>query len=317
MKKSLYATAGSALALVLLAASLPASADVNVTATINKTKDITVTESITINKTIDIVVAAAFTNRDILAAAEANALLNITNNNNTVDGKDVNLDEGTPASDHVPGVTDYNLRLSAVIGDTEQGSVNNNTGVFGLNQDVGNMTNQGNAVSIAGVTDLPSFADAQAGGDQSNTNNTAQDFERIRDLDGNVLEFSDIQADHDRDRFLAGKEATITNSISSNTGIMNVNQNAGNMNNQSNGVAIAIGLGALVALSENDLGQTNAHNTVTEVETVKHDTITDSINNNVGIVSVNQSVGNMNNQGNVVSLAAVASGAILTSSAAP
>jgi hypothetical protein len=172
-------------------------------------------------------------------------------------------------------------------------------------------------VSIAGVTDLPSFADAQAGGDQSNTNNTAQDFERIRDLDGNVLEFPDIQADHDRDRFLAGKEATITNSTSSNTGIMNVNQNAGNMNNQSNGVAIAIGLGALVALSENDLGQTNAHNTVTEVETVKHDTITDSINNNVGIVSVNQSVGNMNNQGNVVSLAAVASGAILTSSAAP
>ena len=316
MKKSLYATAGSALALVLLAASLPASADVNVTATINKTKDITVTENITINKTISIIVAAAFSTNDIKSAAEANALLNITNNNNTVDGQDVNLGEdGAPASEHSPGVTDYNMNLSAVIGDAEEGSINENTGVFGVNQDVGNMTNQGNAVSVAGVSDLPSFANAQAGGDQVNTNNTSQDFELIRDVDGNVLTFDEIKDDPSAANFQTDKAATITGSISTNTGIINVNQNAGNMNNQNNGVAIAIGLGALVALSESDLGQTNAGNTVTEVETVKHDLITDSINNNVGIVSVNQSSGNMNNQGNVVSLAAVSSGAILSSAA--
>ncbi|HWA46345.1 MAG TPA: hypothetical protein VHA10_24215 [Hypericibacter adhaerens] len=316
MKKALYATAGSALALVLLAASAPAFADVNAFATINKTKDITVTEQITIHKTVTIFVGTQFTDRDITAAAEADALLNVTNSNNKVDGQDINVDEdGNPVSDHGdPPGTDYHIQLSAVIGGEEGGSVNNNIGVFGFNQDVGNMTNQGNAVSVAGISNLPAFANSQAEADQSNTDNSSYDFERIRSAeDGHVLSFEDIQADHDPTSFQVGKSTLIDGSINTNTGVINVNQNAGNMNNQNNGVALAVGLGALVALSEGALGQTNAGNFVSEVETVKTDTISDSINGNTGIVNVNQSVGNMNNQGNVVSLAAVASGAIIAS----
>jgi hypothetical protein len=304
MKKALYATAGSALALILLAANAPAFADVNVTATINKTKDITVTEQITINKTVTITVASSFTPRDIRAAAEANALLNVTNTGNIVDGIDLSGEEHDP---HTPGV-EFGVHLNA----TMTGGVTGNTGVFGVNQDVGNMVNQGNAVSIAGVDDTPSFANAQAEADQVNTFNTSYDFERLRDLEGELIPFEDLRG-LDPSSFLAGKVATIDSSINDNTGIINVNQNAGNMNNQSNGVAVAIGLGALVALSESALGQTNAGNFSQEIETVKHDDITGSINGNTGVVNVNQSVGNMNNQGNVVSIAAIASGAILGS----
>jgi hypothetical protein len=299
MKKALYATAGSALALILLAAHAPASADVNVFATINKTKDITITELITINKTVNIIVAAAFDPRDIQAAAEANALLNVTNSDNVVDGFDIGGDEEIP---------EYGIHLNATL----EGSATGNTGVFGVNQDVGNMVNQGNAVSVAGVDDTPSFANAQAEADQVNTFNTSYDFERLRDAEtGDLIPFRDLPLDPAS--FLPNKAASITDSINDNTGILNVNQNAGNMNNQNNGVAVAIGLGSLVALSEAALGQTNAHNFVQENETVKHNTITGSINGNTGVVQVNQSTGNMNNQGNVVSIAAIASGAILSS----
>ena len=48
---------------------------------------------------------------------------------------------------------------------------------------------------------------------------------------------------------------------------------------------------------------------------MKTATIDGSINGNQGIVNVNQSTGNMNNQGNVVSLAAITSGAFINTNA--
>jgi hypothetical protein len=318
MKKALYATAGSALALILLAAAMPASADVNVTATITKNKDITVTENITVNKTVEIIVNALIAPE---AAAEAQALANVTNDHQTVDGPvnsgnhptvnpTVNLTPATPTvpgpSNRIPHVTDFALKLSAVM----TGSASHNTGVWGFNQDVGNMTNQGNVVSIAGITNLPAFADAQAEVDQANTNNTVIDYEVAHDLNGNELTSANVPTDPNQ--FAIEKLARIDNSINSNQGVMNVNQNAGNMNNQTNAVAAAVGLGAVVAMTESALGQQNSGNRVFEVETVKRDTINNSINSNTGIVNVNQSTGNMNNQSNTVSLAAsFASGNIL------
>ncbi|MFZ5790972.1 MAG: hypothetical protein ACOY3L_09760 [Pseudomonadota bacterium] len=308
MKKALYATAGSALALVLLAAAVPASADVNVTATITKNKDITITERITINKTIGIIVASRFT--EIVSAAEAQAVMNVDNFGNRVDGAGDPEHPDQPGGE--PGVADYNLHLSAVIGGADAaGSINGNTGVFGVNQDVGNMTNQGNVVSVAGIANLPAFANAQAEADQSNTNNSVRELELLKHPDGEHFAFDELFDDVTPSSFLVNKEAKIVGSINNNTGVINVNQNAGNMNNQTNGVAAAVGEGALVALSEAALGQVNAHNKVVEAETVKHGLIDGSVNNNTGIVNVNQSTGNMNNQGNVVSLAAITSGAIL------
>ncbi|MFZ1060768.1 MAG: hypothetical protein WAP47_16415, partial [Candidatus Rokuibacteriota bacterium] len=107
------------------------------------------------------------------------------------------------------------------------------------------------------------------------------------------------------------REATIKDSLNHNSGIAQVNQNTGNMNNQTNAVALAVGLGADVALSEAALGQVNAWNTVYDVATVKYDFIKGSVNSNTGIVSVNQSSGNMNNQGTAISVAVTTSSASL------
>jgi hypothetical protein len=104
--------------------------------------------------------------------------------------------------------------------------------------------------------------------------------------------------------------ATIDNSVNTNVGVVGVNQNAGNMNNQTNSLALAVGPDAVYALAEANLGQENAHNIIMELNTNKADTISGSVNGNIGIVQVNQSVGNMNNQASAFSIS------VLTSSVA-
>jgi hypothetical protein len=104
----------------------------------------------------------------------------------------------------------------------------------------------------------------------------------------------------------------ISESINFNKGIVGVNQAVGNMNNQANVVAIAAsnvkeskwGWGkdgfahAQIAAS-----QENKWNDLLEFCGLKVDLIKDSINFNKGIVGVNQTSGNMNNQLNQVALA--------------
>jgi hypothetical protein len=99
--------------------------------------------------------------------------------------------------------------------------------------------------------------------------------------------------------------ARIEGSVSGNTGIVGVNQNSGNMNNQTNAVAAAIGVNPTLALGEGALGQVNSGNTVRAENTVKYDEIGNgSVSGNSGVVGVNQSVGDMNNQMNAFSIAA-------------
>jgi len=299
MKHILYATTGIALALAFAGTTNSAMADVDVFASITKYKDIRVTENITITKQVRIDVAVTFV---LQGGAEAQALLNVTNSGNTVDGQDLPdpVDEPEGTND------EYGVTLDASI----ESSVNNNRGVFGFNQDVGNMTNQANVVSVAGVQGQPfdSFAQSQAHADQLNENNTVDDSELLRDK-----ETGDPITDFETDpaNFALDKAASMTDSVNTNTGIINVNQNAGNMNNQSNGVAAAVGIGSEFAMSEGDLGQETSHNHVDELETVKVSSINGSISANSGIVNVNQSAGNMNNQGNVVSFSAITSGAFI------
>lgn len=311
MRTLLFATTGMALALALIGSTTPASANVDVFASISKDKDIDITETITVNKTLTIFVGSTFD--ELPGAAEASAVLNVTNTGNTVNG----ADPSNPTNQEPTDDSEYNIHLSAVIGSDGEdgdGSINDNTGVFGFNQDVGNMSNQANVASVAGIDDLPSFADAQAHVEQENADNTSLEFENLRDnTTGEIIE--DPTADPST--FLVNKLASITDSINGNEGVINVNQNAGNMDNQSNAVAAAVGLGAVVALSDADLGQTNVGNHVDELATVKRATIEGSINGNSGIVNVNQSTGNMNNQGNVVSLAAITSGAFINTNDVP
>jgi len=280
----------STAAATLLAAGLfagPAQADVTVLATIDKTKSVTVYESITIRKFVDIFVNADFT---LQGVAEADAIKNVLTTGNFVFGVDV------PPFDIV---VDTQLTGTAQL----ISSLNGGTGVTGFNQTVGNMVNQGNVVSVAAIANDPfAFIDAQAEADEVNTGNYVEDRQLIDTVDGNPVDLSDPNLPA---TILPNKVALILDSINSNNGIMDVNQDAGNMNIQNNADAIGIALGGVLALSEAALGQVNRGNTVIEVETVKSGRIQDSINTNAGIVKVNQATGNMNNQANNVAFAAL------------
>lgn len=133
----------------------------------------------------------------------------------------------------------------------------------------------------------------------------------------------------------AEKLDEIIGAISDSTGIVNVNQSSGNMNNQGNAVSVAWDAvrppgapppppgqppstpgASAFANSQAHIDQKNGAynlgeseigylpNVADTVNLVFRDAvITDSINDNTGIVQVNQSVGSMNNQANQVSLA--------------
>lgn len=276
MKTKIIAPIAALLGGVLFAGS--AFADVEVTATITKKKNITVTERIFIDKGISVRVNLLRVNHD--AAAEAMAIVNVVNRDNFVGPR-------------VVGATNHNNDPFPSIGR----SVTFNTGIVGVNQDVGSNNNQGNVVALA-YTDLEhGFTNSQAEGDQVNTNNEVQV----------------------RPRFFPGvgfPPTTNTNwtmivrivaSINDNTGVVGVNQNGGNNNNQHNLVALAVGIDPMLALAEGALGQENAGNKVFARNTIKQDLIQDSVNGNTGIISVNQSGGHMNNQMSAVSVSAAVS----------
>lgn len=261
-----------------------AMADVVATVDVNKTKDIRITERINITKTAQINARVA---RNVQKAAESQALVNQTNNNNEVC---TNCDEKR---------------------DIIRDSGNNNSGVLKINQAGGNLNNQGNAISIAvddAINQPPSatpdpdqgFANSQAHVDQKNNNNN---------IDTVNIVF---------------REAHIENSINGNSGLAHVNQATGNMANQSNAFSLAVTLttaGGGIALAEADLGQVNAAHVVLESDSqgrdqkdreipglgfsgIKKDVqMISSVNLNTGVVGLNQSSGNMANQANVVSFA--------------
>ena len=259
--------------LLVLGMTVPAMAEISVYGEITKDKEINVEENVLINKNINIDVTI---DEALVKAAEADSLLNQENSSNDVHGI------GTENNLEI----DSNFRYAII-----EFSINDNKGIVGVNQDAGNMNNQANVVSIAvalePAAELPAFANAQASAGQNNRDNNVTAFE-----------------DSTLEPLLPQKVDRISDSISRNTGIVGVNQSVGNMNNQANQVALAVADNTFVALSEANLGQFNAYNRVLEFGTVKTDIIANSINYNTGIVGVNQSAGNMNNQANVVSIAA-------------
>ena len=137
----------------------------------------------------------------------------------------------------------------------------------------------------------------------------------------------------------AEKTDSMSWSVLSNVGITSVNQASGNMNNQANDVSVAIdnpgletdtkkgfadaqahaeqvngGFRGVVALETQESGLYLLGNTVDSINILYRAALLDnSVNFNSGITHVNQSPGNMNNQGNAVSLAlALAPGVALS-----
>lgn len=273
-----------ALPAVAMAMPLPAQASLDLLARITKEKDIQVTQTVDIDKNILIAVRLE---EQYAGAAEADAVSNQLNERNDVRG---NISDQVP--NHGPS---YGINRHALI----RGSINTNTGIVGVNQDVGNMVNQGNVVAVALTTGPSSVTNSQAEADQINRFNEVRHIERITVRNGQIVDAPD-------------RSAEIADSVNGNSGVVGVNQNSGNMNNQLNKLSLAIGPGSKVALSEAALGQVNANNVVTEEATNRFDRIAGSANTNSGIVGVNQSSGNMNNQASVVSMAVLTSRVAIT-----
>jgi hypothetical protein len=269
MRKHLLASA--ALLLGAVAFSAPAAADVFVRADVTFDKDVFVTEQLFIRKDVFIFVDAFFEGN---SAAESVTVINQANNDNVIDFTSGDLGD----------------RLFADLLATISASINENVGITQVNQDVGNANNQANSVSAAVSVTQAFFAESMIEVEQYTINNSVT-------TDGTATFDGQVAFTH------ANKAAFITGSINDNVGITQVNQSAGNANNQLNAVDIGIGANSAVALSEAALGQTNTGNLTDEVATVRTSQMVGSVNNNAGITSVNQTSGNMNNQATVISIA--------------
>lgn len=245
-----------------------AMADVDFDGFVFVQKDIDIQRDIDIDKIVDIDVNVVV---DVNKAAEADTLINQTNFDN------------------------YACENCAEKLDWIGNSIIGNTGVVSVNQAAGNMNNQGNAVTIAIDQSLPippddpvpdpvdpgGFADAEANVDQRNFDNFVDS--------GNIV----------------FRTAILTNAVNLNVGVTHVNQATGNANNQANALTAALALAdGGVALSETALGQLNTDNVVAEADVLKTAEIVLSVNNNAGVVGVNQTSGNLGNQANVITLGA-------------
>ena len=101
------------------------------------------------------------------------------------------------------------------------------------------------------------------------------------------------------------RTAVINPSINDNDGVVGVNQSPGNMNNQANVSAMAVIESEKQLIEANGFAvQASLFNEVFADRSVASNEILDSINNNNGIVGVNQSAGNINNQYNSAAMAA-------------
>ena len=191
-------------------------------------------------------------------------------------------------------------------------SFNSGAGVANVNQAPGNQNNQANevAISLGSSGELvepivaPEFfqgmyCEGQVVTVQYNGilyNPTADE----RTPAGNVYDTGGFT-----------KTDTINESFNGFTGVANVNQSAGSLNNQGNAVAIAGGVDQIVVKAATNvmLAQNNAYNRMTEgLGALPGNNTTDAITNNsfggaFGVFNVNQSSGSMNNQKNVVSIA--------------
>lgn len=278
-----------------------AKADANVYAQFAKWKVKTVDETININKDIDLTINEVI---EVDAAAEQEVVNNQRNQWNFVE------DENGLSTASIDGAT----------GD-------NGNGIFMINQAPGFINNQANEVSVTlvespgvGAEGQGAFVHAQDAVEQINGWNPPSVTIEFPDdgIDGThrepiVTVLETEPPDYDEDgfpdfvnqyilEFGAVSSDDITDSFNDGSGIVEINQSAGSLNNQTNSAAIALADFATFALGEIDLGQFNTWNLVDVVDSVRTDSITNSFNGFDGIVMVNQSAGSINNQANKIDI---------------
>jgi len=187
------------------------------------------------------------------------------------------------------------------------------TGIGQSNQAAGQMNNQGNVAAVAFVANDNAYSSALTAAGVSNQFN---EFYGNRQKDGSVW-----WGGHDN--CVLTQTDTLLESFNGFIGIGESNQSAGSMNNQNNAVAVAAGVedggakggmwgdfkgsGSMVAMAASELAMTNSCNKFQIDKATFTTNMTSSFNGFTGIGQSNQSAGNMNNQCNVVSVAATVS----------
>ena len=255
MRGTLLRSTALTLGIVVCLGAGSASADVIVDAVVTKDKDTFISENITRNKDIilDVLVmsvAAKF--------SEALALIN-------QDGQNFISESETSRTDTIIG------------------SVNSNSGITVANQSSGSLNNQASSISGTANADTGPggqvFSEAQAAAGQYNASSS---------LTANIV---------------TDRTASIQASLNENTGVLHANQSVGNMNNQGNGLALALSFGGGgVVLSDAALGQSNTEHNISEFAVLRTASMQGSVNTNTGIVGVNQAAGNFANQANLVAV---------------
>lgn len=172
----------------------------------------------------------------------------------------------------VQGNIDNVLNLADVINISRiDGSFNGNSGIAQVNQSTGSLDNQANVVAIAiGGSAEGGFGHLSATADVTYKGNKVI----VRDA---------VLGSHINDSF---------NNMS---GIAQVNQSSGGLNNQHNVVAIGVGVSGtadFVALSDSALAEHTGGNEITiEGDFEADNSVTNSFNNYSGIAQVNQVAG--------------------------
>jgi len=168
-----------------------------------------------------------------------------------------------------------------------QDSFNGNTGVFGVNQDAGNLNNQANVVAFV------------VGGGNVAAQNLSISID-VEEHDNVVLSTNSTT------------QEIIDGSFIGTTGIVGVNQSAGNGNNQIN--AFAMGMGVLLGTDAIVLNDIDLEVVTTDEEPdVEPDyvppAIVDSFQDFRGVAQVTQASGNLNSVRNVLSVSVLSVGA--------
>jgi len=194
------------------------------------------------------------------------------------------------------------------------------TGIGQSNQSAGSMNNQGNVVAVAYVSNAKTYASSLAAvGDTNTKNNIRVQYEE----DGIGTSNGSFHGSFHRDPCVLTQTDKMNDSFNRFTGIGQSNQSAGSLNNQNNVVSIAAGVGeksgyphngnsrgggydfgSAVAVAAAELALNNTCNTFCVDKVTFTNTMTGSFNGFCGIGQSNQSAGNMNNQVNVISVAA-------------
>jgi hypothetical protein len=114
---------------------------------------------------------------------------------------------------------------------------------------------------------------------------------------------SQIQVGNVMEEGLTASLAVVRDSFQGNRGIIGANQNSGNLNNQANVHVIAHNSsGPTIQLGHAAIEQRLEENTIVTSGAAREDRIQDSFGGTVGIVGINQSAGNLNNQANVMAI---------------